>query len=147
MIACRCVGFIVQISLKPKQLSTIGYLPLLISHCCQGCGMVANIVNYSSQGEYVEAVNNKTMKADFVMPVLGRSDLDTVAGSYFIPLLNIGEITVVMCRKTKGEILHDVIHSCLKLWPLLSVCLMMTYIAGFIVWITVSFITKNCTFL
>lgn len=83
------------------------------------------------------------MKADFLMPVLGKSDLNRVAGSSFIPLLNIGEITVVMYRKTKGEILNDVIRSCLKIWPLLSVCLMMTYIAGFLVWITVSYIPKN----
>ena len=38
-------------------------------------------------------------------------------------------------KKSNHRIMEEVINACAKMWPLLVICLLLTTISGFIIWI------------
>ena len=111
---------------------------MMIPDCCRGCLNVKHINNYASQGKFANDSNLGKVEDDIVYPFLGKTDTLTISGWYFIPVIDISRITVVTNKKMPQEIILELITSSLKLWPLLSICMMMTVIAGFFMWILVS---------
>ena len=104
---------------------------MMIPDCCGGCLNV-------SQEEFANDSNLGKVEDDIVYPFLGKTDTLTISGWYFMPVIDISRITVVTNKKISQEIILELITFSLKLWPLLSICMMMTVIAGFFMWILVS---------
>lgn len=111
---------------------------MMIPDCCGGCINIKHVKNYTSQGKFANDLNLGKIQDDIVYPFLGKTDTLTISGWYFIPVIDISRITVVTNKKMPQEIILELITSSLKLWPLLSICIMMTVIAGFFMWILVS---------
>ena len=111
---------------------------MMIPDCCGGCINIKHVKNYTSQGKFANDSNLGKTQDDIVYPFLGKTDTLTISGWYFIPVIDISRITVVTNKKMPQEIILELIMSSLKLWPLLSICIMMTVIAGFFMWILVS---------
>ena len=110
----------------------------MIPDCCGGCHNIKHVNNYESQGKFANDSNLGKIEDDIVYPFLGKTDTLTISGWYFMPVIDISSITVVTNKKVAQEIILELIRSSLKLWPLLSICMMMTVIAGFFMWILVS---------
>ena len=110
----------------------------MVPDCCGGCHNVKYVKEYGSQGEFANDSNIGKIEEDIVFPFLGKTDTLTVSGWYFMPVISIPRISVVTNKKLKEEIVLELIMSSLKLWPLLSICIMMTAIGGFCMWILVS---------
>ena len=105
--------------------------------CCKGCVLAMESVHYSNPFEFADALNNGTLTEDIIFPVLASSSTEQMMGYYFVPFFKMPMLSVIIKRKTYSEIMTDLILSCLNLWPLLSICLMMALIAGFLMWIMV----------
>ena len=112
---------------------------MMIPDCCGGCLNAKRVNNYGSQEEFANDSNLGKVEDDIVYPFLGKTDTLTISGWYFMPVIDISRITVVTNKKMPQEIILELITSSLMLWPLLSVCMMMTVIAGFFMWIFVSY--------
>ena len=64
--------------------------------------------------------------------VLGREDTSQMYGHPFIPLIEIPNVYYVTVNK--GNLMMDLIISCLQMWPLMIMCALMVIISGFICW-------------
>ena len=109
----------------------------MVPDCCGGCHNIKYVKEYRSQGEFANDSNIGKIEEDIIFPFLGKTDTLTISGWYFMPVISIPRISVVTNKKSKEEIVLELITSSLKLWPLLSICMMMTAIAGFCMWILV----------
>ena len=114
-------------------------IDLLFIDCCGGCLPRMQSVNYSNPYEFADALNNDTVTATITFPVLGRIHTEKLLGHYFVPFYKMSVLTVITKPKGFEELMKELISSCLKLWPLLSICLIMALIAGFFMWIMVIF--------
>ena len=108
--------------------------------CCKGCMVAMQLVSYSNPFEFADALNNGTLTEDIIFPVLASMNTEKMMGYYFVPFFKMPMLSVIIKRKTYSEIMTDLILSCLSLWPLLSICLLMALIAGFLMWIMVMLI-------
>ena len=115
----------------------LAVMDLLYMECCKGCMVAMESVYYSNPFEFADALNNGTLTEDIIFPVLASISTEQMMGYYFVPFFKMPMLSVIVKRKTYSEIMTDLILSCLNLWPLLSICLMMALIAGFLMWIMV----------
>ena len=128
------------------QMSTINNLfnyfiseimDLLFMDCCGSCQPRIQLVNYSNPYEFADALNNDTVTATITFPVLARINTEKLLGHYFVPFYKMSVLTVITKQREFEELMKELISSCLKLWPLLSICIIMALIAGFFMWIMV----------
>ena len=115
----------------------LAVMDLVYMECCKGCMVAMESVYYSNPFEFADALNNGTLTEDIIFPVLASISTEQMMGYYFVPFFKMPMLSVIVKRKTYSEIMTDLILSCLNLWPLLSICLMMALIAGFLMWIMV----------
>ena len=114
-------------------------IDLLFIDCCGGCQPGMQLKNYSNPYEFADALNNGTVTATIIFPVLARMHTEKLMGHYFVPFYKMSVLTVITKPREFEELMKELISSCLKLWPLLSICIIMALIAGFFMWIMVIF--------
>ena len=66
--------------------------------------------------------------AHFLFPVLGRSNVASMYGYRFIPLVEVPSVYYI--TKKTNDVTTHVITSCLSMWPMVIICLLMVAISG-----------------
>ena len=102
----------------------------IIQSCCGSCKNEIILKNLTRISQLTDSVMETS---DFVFPVLGRSDSSKLYGYQYIPLIKTPDIYYMTHRR--DNMTRDLVLSCLKMWPLLVMCLMMVLISGFICWL------------
>ena len=72
-------------------------------------------------------------EADFVYPVYGDARSELAYGFYFVPLIHPPGVFYVTVRKYFS--LSHLVAQCLQLWPLLVTCILLAFVAGYIIWL------------
>lgn len=75
--------------------------------------------------------------SDFIYPVVGRNNAKIVKGYYFIPIIEITSVNLVTKKKSKEDVFYEMGISTLQLWPLILICMFLSFNAGFIIWLLV----------
>ena len=89
--------------------------------------------------------NNKTIvdTLDIIYPVYASPDAQHVQGFYYIPVLKVPSAFYFRKQKTEKDMAEDIIFGCLRMWPLLTMCLILSLIAGLNLLQTYIFFRKN----
>lgn len=110
----------------------------LLRLCCGTCVKTKEINTFLKMSE-ITAPNIST--ADLVFPVLGRADINRFYGYHFIPLIETPNIYYITNKE--HDLMHDLLLSCVNMWPLLVICLLMIAISGFIGWLMETWVNKE----
>ena len=78
---------------------------------------------------------SKLNSSNFIFPVLGQYSTNSVYGFHYIPILELSNGYLLTKETTSAEVLNTLIKSCANLWPLLVIIILLSVIAGFIIWI------------
>ena len=74
--------------------------------------------------------------ADILIPVIAKSsNVQEMFGFHFIPVFEIPSAYYFTLKESKKKLAVKLVMSCLNLWPLLVICLLMALISGCIAWI------------
>ena len=104
----------------------------MLRRCCGNCTKFYQTNLLPGQDE-----TNKTVVQEFhfVYPVYGISTVKSIQGMHFLPVLNFPSAYYVTLKKSEREVAVQMIMTCLEMWPLIVICLLMSIIAGFLIWI------------
>ena len=110
----------------------------LLRICCGNCVNVSNVKTLSKLSEILPSAISLS---HLVFPVLGRSDVLRLYGYHFIPLVETPNIFYITYKAE--NLMHQLILSCINMWPLIIICLLLVVISGFIGWIMETWINKE----
>ena len=104
----------------------------MLKDCCDGCAQynTSNTIKYMSRVKYAAI-----MSSDIVFPVISRSSVKSLYGYHFLPVLDAPTAYYITKKTTKIQTTQNIINACKNLWPLLTICLLLALISGFIAWI------------
>ena len=103
---------------------------LVLEKCCGKC--VSYTYNYrsASKGQVNRIIHENS--PDFVFPVLHRYSANKLHGYYFIPIVRVPSFIYITPMPESSLFLA--VRGCFALYPLLIVCLLMSLVAGFVIW-------------
>ena len=79
----------------------------------------------------------------FVYPVLGVKSEKSIFGYHFIPIVELSSGYYITKAVTPKQVMSTLIRSCLGLWPLLVIIVMLAMISGFVMWITDTWVNQD----
>lgn len=94
--------------------------------CCRNCSK-SKVINVFANMSQVKPATINT--SNFVYPFLGSLADEFVNGYYFIPVMHVPEAYYIT-TSPKITLFHSIFH----LYPLVTICLLMALLAGFICW-------------
>ena len=127
-----------QICAKTFNVTKISMIPYYTPHpshdslidemlrkCCGNCSPVVSTI----LANVSELTEKAIIAADMVYPVLARKDAEMLYGFHFVPFFTNPSTFYI----TKRE--DNFLRNILTIWPVVTVCLLMSIIAGFLCWI------------
>ena len=105
--------------------------------CCGNCANFSNVYNVSNQSMLTYLARRRS--ADILFPVLGETTASSVDGSHYIPLLYLPGGSLLFVQDKGGKaIIGRLINGVLAFWPLITISMLLAFIAGVIIWLMVS---------
>jgi hypothetical protein len=105
----------------------------ILKRCCGNCTPVSKEYEirhlHNSEGLFNRMSINSS---DFIFPVLEKSTATRSHGYFFIPVVRLPSMIYVTA--IRQSVFERAVISCINLYPLLTICLLMSLISGFIVW-------------
>ena len=102
----------------------------LLKKCCGKCMSSVSITTVSPISEIHDIIY--TTSPDFVFPILHKSRAERLYSYFFIPVVRSPNF-IYITQMPESSFFYAV-RACLNLYPLLIVCLLMSLVAGFVVW-------------
>lgn len=98
------------------------------------CGKCFRLSYHKTRPRTIEHINHTVKsKADFIFPVFGKYSFETYDGFYFLPFIkHPGFFYTTKITKTAFQY---AIKSCIEMYPLIVICLFISFIYGFFVWV------------
>ena len=124
---CKKEFYITYVKLEPYSSEIVADL---LRTCCGGCINVTE-VNVLRKTSLIPSPFNIT--SHFVFPVLGRTHFLKLYGYHFIPLIKTPSVYYIT-QKNENQ-MQQLLSSCVNMWPLIIICLLMVAISGFIGWL------------
>ena len=110
----------------------------LLRACCGNC---VNISKVKTLKKLSEVAHSSVSTSDFVFPVLGLPKTLTLYGYYFLPLVETPSIYYITNKS--DDLIRQLIHSCINMWPLVIIFLLMIIMSGFIGWLMETWYNKS----
>lgn len=104
----------------------------MLEACCANCvsyTVVKKIRRISSIDETVRH------SSDVIFPIIAKPTDTSLYGFRYIPILEAPDAYLISLRITENQKLLKMILGVLKTWPLLTVCLLLTFVSGFVIWL------------
>lgn len=73
--------------------------------------------------------------SDIIFPILGTRSVKDMYGFYYIPIHNVPSAYFITLGPTNGEKIIELIQSLCKIWPLILICLVFSFLAGIVIWL------------
>ena len=112
---------------------TIKHTILNMLHNC--CGNDTKCFVVRELTEISQINKSTTHPIDIIFPMIAPLGLDKLYGFYFISLFQVPSSYYFTLRVTNKETMTKLIATCTNIWPLLLICLLMSLISGFLIWI------------
>ena len=110
----------------------------LLDECCGMCAKTRKVyLNTSSLNLQVLA------SSDFVFPVIGDLKISEMYGFHFVPIFEASSAYYVTLKPSSESTLCRLVNSCLNLWPLLVISLLLAVVAGFPIWCLDTYFNKE----
>lgn len=128
---CRKIFNIARIKRQSFSSKTLVHISDMLYRCCGVCA------KYYLEDIVIDDLNDNISiieRFDVVYPVLGRFFIKKMYGFHFIPVLQIPSAFYITLGQSEREMATNMIISCLKMWPLFLICVLLSSIAGFVAW-------------
>lgn len=102
----------------------------LLRTCCRGAINVSLIKTVKKMSDLSDEI---TDRSHFIFPVLANSYATEIHGYFYIPIVEVPSVYFVTLKTNKR--LEESVLSCLRMWPLMIICLLMVAVSGFIGWL------------
>ena len=102
----------------------------VLEKCCGKCVSPTSKRRSASKGKVNRIIHEN--RPDFVFPVLHRYSANKLHGYYFIPIVRVPSFIYITPMPESSFFLA--VRGCFQLYPLLIVCLLMSLVAGFVIW-------------
>ena len=132
---CQKIVNIIRFPLKGFVENVKFHILEMLQKCCGKCAKHYYLMHVFTDLSYVsESLLNS---ADIIFPVIGRSAaVDQLFGFHYILVYQVPSGYYIILKMTKVEIVIKMIRFCYNMWPMLIICILFAFIAGFIAWIT-----------
>ena len=106
----------------------------ILKRCCGKCVNVS-VENETRHIHQIKELFESSLShlPDFIFPFLERAAAIKSQGYYFIPVVRLPNMIYV--TPIRQSAFRRAVISCLHLYPLLTICLLMSLISGFFIWI------------
>ena len=132
---CKKRFYISYVKLEPYSPEIVTDL---LRTCCGECINVTEVNVLTKISQITPSIMNTS---HFVFPVLGRSNILTLYGYQFIPLIQIPNIYYITNKPE--DLMYQLITSCFNMWPLTIICFLLVTISGFIGWLLDTWVNKQ----
>lgn len=109
------------------------YNTLLVEHlvhtCCGNC---TRLVTVNTFHNITQVTDESANTSHFIFPVLGRYAEESLYNYHFIPLVKVPSLYHITAKA--DNVLDQLLDSCLRMWPVLIILILMVAISGFIAW-------------
>lgn len=120
-----------QIARKLYGFKVLGHVVTMLETCCRNCFSykVANRVSISQI--------NQTIKdtSDFILPVFTKLSEIRKFGFYYIPVFEAPSAYYLTVKISSYEKCIQFLVGIFSTWPLVVICLTLTFISGFVIWL------------
>lgn len=118
------------------EMHSVHLLTLLnqvLDACCGDCAAyhTYKIIRHFGDLRHEDVFRN----SDLIFPIIGERAVTRMFGMYFIPIIEISCSYYLTREKTGDENLIFLVKACLQSWPLVVFCMLLSIIAGFVIWI------------
>ena len=110
--------------------STARLFESIVRKCCGRCAKITYVNYFKNITEISSSAMNSS---DFITPFLGSSSAIDLYGYHFIPVVDVPSAFYI--SEKHGSQIGYFVLECLKVYPLVIICLLMAVISGFITWI------------
>lgn len=97
--------------------------------CCGGCVNFTDTVYLKRISEIADA---SVSEAEFIFPVLANYYTDMLFGYHFLPIVEAPNVYYIT-QKSDNK-LRKLIYSCIDMWPMVLIFLLLIIVSGFICW-------------
>lgn len=104
----------------------------MIKNCCGTCAQCSIINEIEDLSQFAGAFNNTP---DIIFPVINDEQISHVHGYHFIDVFQVPISYYFTLPKTSEEIIVELMFACLNMWPLFLVCIILSILSGFIIWL------------
>ena len=132
---CQKVFNITYIKMEPYNTMIVKDL---LHTCCGVCTKLLLVNTFNNISQITELSTNSS---HFIFPVLGRHEEVRLYDYHFIPLVKVPSIYYVTAKA--DNVMVKLLDSCLDMWPLLIILILMVAISGFIGWVLETWVNKE----
>ena len=101
----------------------------VLERCCGGCSKYNETI-IRRRGRNQTDISELLDKYDITYPVLTSRSLSGFEGFYFIPVFKPQSSFYITLKKSEKEMALDVIMSCVGMWPIVVIGVLLSLIAG-----------------
>ena len=132
-VICRKLFTVMRLRMHSFASKLLIHISNMLHHCCGECAKYYQVYVYSDISHLNKSLMNS---ADILIPVIAKSlNVQEMFGFHFIPVFEVPSAYYFTLKESKKKLAVKLVMSCLNLWPLLVICLLMALISGFIAWI------------
>lgn len=124
---CSKLFQITHVDVKPYTYELV----VDVLHTC--CGQCMNFNLTKEIDSMFHIPPPERIDTHFIFPVLGRPDIHSMFGYHFIPLIENPRIDLFTIKQE--DLMPVLLASCVEMWPLTVISLLMVTISGFVGWL------------
>lgn len=130
---CRRVFKVVRIYRQAFDDKVLVQFSDMIHGCCGECAKY-NVIPAMSD---ISNISSSTIEeADIILPVvMPSSDRNELYGFRFVPVIEVPSAYFFSMKESHEATALRLIITCLRMWPLLVICLLIAFISGFVTWV------------
>ena len=137
---CRSLFNVARFRRHSFSSKTLVQISDMLHRCCGNCTKYYLTDIFTA----IDDTNRTYLdKFDIIYPAHAESSLTLLHGFHFIPVYNIPSAYYFTIQKSDRKIALSMVYGCLNMWPLLAICILMSFIAGFIAWIMETWSNKE----
>ena len=91
----------------------------------------------------IQAIQEIDQFTDLTFPVVGSKFLDSFLGYPYVSIVEHPGVVLIVRDKDWQEVVIEMIKAILGIWPLVLMNILVMLVAGFIVWLLVSYISEE----
>ena len=129
--ACHKVYYASVVDLMPFSYHMMNAIDEMFKRCCRNSAVLCSDVSLSKM---TDVNRNSILKSDIVFPVLGNTNTKIMHRYHFSPIYDAPNVYFFTMKQSKESISKNIATACKNLWPLFTICLLLTLISGFVAW-------------
>ena len=119
-----------NVSRFPRQLFALTMRTVISNMLHECCGDCAQCTVVHKLYKITELQTPSVYLSDIIFPILAEPSVTEMYNYYFIPVFDIPTAYYFTLKMTNKEMIIKLVRACIKMWPLLTICILLSLISG-----------------